>query len=109
MARLLRLAFIMLLLCAGVVVAAPVVMTSGDATKPPLDMPTPKPPRNEFVLHVDQRSGCVWRVSIETGKRELTSPCRRPQGEAKPASRLADRESAKSPKPTSEKASVSRP
>ncbi len=78
MARPLRLALILLLMCAGVVVAAPVV-TNSDQHQPSLiAAAAPKPVLNDFILQVDSKSGCVWRVWVDTGHRELDPfPCRR--------------------------------
>lgn len=73
MARPLRLAVILLLMCAGIVVAAPVA-TSPDRAQPlTIAKPLSKPVRNDVVLEVDQKSGCVWRVSLATGRRERES------------------------------------
>ncbi len=86
MARPLRLALILLLMCAGVVVAAPIV-TNSDQPKPSsVAAATPKPVLNDFILWVDARSGCVWRVSETTGQRELDPlPCKRPKNRTKSA------------------------
>ena len=84
MARPLRLALILLLMCAGVVVAAPVV-TNSDQHQPSLvAAAAPKPVLNDFILQVDSKAGCVWRVSVATGRRELDPlPCRRPKSRIK--------------------------
>jgi hypothetical protein len=86
MARPLRLALILLLMCAGVVVAAP-VMTNSDQHQPSLvTAVAPKPVLNDFILQVDSKAGCVWRVSVATGRRELDPlPCRRPKSRIKNA------------------------
>ncbi len=86
MARPLRLALILLLMCAGVVVAAPVV-TNSDQHQPSLvAAAAPKPVLNDFILQVDSKAGCVWRVSVATGRRELDPlPCRRPKSRIKNA------------------------
>ncbi len=85
MARPLRLALIVLLIGAGVV-AAPIV-TNSDQPKPSsVAAATPKPVLNDFILWVDARSGCVWRVSETTGQRELDPlPCKRPKNRTKSA------------------------
>ena len=92
MARPLRLALILLLMCAGAVVAAPGITNVNPNPRSTIAVPVPKPIRDEFILHVDQQSGCVWRVSMATGKRELGFlPCQRPKRELKKAERqIAD-------------------
>jgi hypothetical protein len=46
----------------------------------------PKPVLNDFILQVDAKAGCVWRVSVATGWRELDPlPCRRPKSRIKNA------------------------
>jgi hypothetical protein len=88
MARPLRLALILLLMCAGAVVAAPGITNFNPNPRSATAVPVPKPARDDFVLHVDQQSGCVWRVSMATGKRVLGSlPCKRPKRELKKAER----------------------
>jgi hypothetical protein len=90
MARPLRLALILLLMCAGAVVAAPGITNFNPNLRSATAVPVPKPARDAFVLHVDQQSGCVWRVSVATGKRELGSlPCKRPKRGLKKAERQA--------------------
>lgn len=43
--------------------------------------PAPTLLRDDIVLHVDLRSGCVWRVFNASGRRELASqPCKRAKG-----------------------------
>lgn len=80
MARPLRLALVLLLLCAGAVVAAPILTNSDQRMPPSVAAATPKPVRTDFVLQVDAKSGCVWRVSVATGRRELDPlPCKRPK------------------------------
>ena len=80
MARPLRLALILLLMCAGVVVAAPVVTNPAQNQPSSVPAAAPKPVLNDFILRVDSRSGCVWRVTVATGRRELDPlPCRRPK------------------------------
>jgi hypothetical protein len=82
MARPLRLALILLLMCAGAVVAAPGITNVNPNPRSTIAVPVPTPARDDFVLHVDQQSGCVWRVSLATGKRELGFlPCQRPKKE----------------------------
>jgi hypothetical protein len=88
MARPLRLALILLLMCAGAVVAAPGITNFNPNPRSTIAVPVSKPVRDEFVLHVDRQSGCVWRVSMATGKRELGDlPCQRPKRELKKAER----------------------
>jgi hypothetical protein len=78
MARPIRLALILLLLCAGVVVAAPIVTNSDQYQTSSIAVAAPKPVLNDFIIRVDSRSGCVWRVSVATGRRTLDPiPCRR--------------------------------
>jgi hypothetical protein len=90
MARPLRLAVILLLMCAGAVVAAPGITNSNPTPRATIAVPVPKPVRDAFVLQVDQKSGCVWRVSLATGKRALDPlPCQRPKRELKKAERQA--------------------
>jgi hypothetical protein len=86
MARPLQLALILLLMCAGVVVAAP-VFTNSDQHQPSLVITAaPKSVLNDIILRVDSRSGCVWRVSVTIGRRELDPlPCRRPRTRIKNA------------------------
>jgi hypothetical protein len=80
MSRPLRLGLILLLFGAGVVVAAPVIMNQRPGPLPSAAVVAPKPIRNEFILWVDSESGCLWRVSVVTGRRELDPlPCRRPK------------------------------
>ena len=84
MTRPLRLALSMLLTGAGVVFAAPVVTNAGKGQVSKVEAPVRQAIRSGFVLHVDQKTGCVWRVSSETGKRNLDPlPCKRPK--SKPA------------------------
>ena len=92
MARPLRLALILLLMCAGAVVAAPGITNVNPNPRSTIAVPVSKPARDDFVLHVDQQSGCVWRVSLATGKRELGFlPCKRPKSELTKAVRqIAD-------------------
>ena len=74
----LRLALIMLLMCAGIVVAAPLVTRVDTSERALTAKPGPALARETFVLQADRRSGCVWRVSTTTGRRELGFlPCRR--------------------------------
>jgi hypothetical protein len=88
MARPLRLALILLLMCAGAVVAAPGITNVNPNPRSTIAVPVPKPVRDDFVLHIDRQSGCVWRVSMATGKRELGFlPCQRPKRELKKAER----------------------
>lgn len=78
MTRPFRLALIMLLMCAGIVVAAPLVTKVNQSQPASITQPAPMLLPDDFVLHVDRRSGCVWRVSTTTGRRELASqPCKR--------------------------------
>ncbi len=80
MTRPLRLALIMLLTGAGVVFAAPVVTNTGKGQASKTEALVRQTIRSGFVLHVDQKTGCVWRVSSETGKRHLDPlPCKRPK------------------------------
>jgi hypothetical protein len=86
MARPLRLALFLLLMCAGAVVAAPGITNFNPNLQLTTAVPVSKPVRDDFVLHVDRESGCVWRISLATGKRELGSlPCKRPKRELKKA------------------------
>ena len=86
MARPLRLALIPLLMCAGVVVAAPVLTNSDQHQASLVSAAAPKPVLNDFILQVDAKAGCVWRVSVATGRRELDPlPCRRPKSRIKNA------------------------
>jgi hypothetical protein len=80
MARPLRLALILLLLCAGVVVAAPAIKTFDQRPPPSGAVAAPKPVGDNFILRLDSESGCLWRVSVATGRRELDPlPCKRPK------------------------------
>jgi hypothetical protein len=86
MARPLRLALVLLLMCAGVVLAAPVVTNSGQHQPSSVAMVAAKPVLNDFILRVDSRSGCVWRVSVATGRRELDPlRCKQPKSRIKNA------------------------
>ena len=86
MARPLRLALIPLLMCAGVVVAAPVLTNSDQHQASLVTAVAPKPVPDDFILRVDSKAGCVWRVSVATGRRELDPlPCRRPNSRIKNA------------------------
>jgi hypothetical protein len=99
MARPLRLALILLLMCAGAVVAAPGITNVNPNPLSTIAVPVPKPVRDEFVLHVDRQSGCVWRVSMATGKRELGFlPCQRPKKE-KAVRKIADPQVTSAQKP----------
>jgi len=70
----------MLLTGAGVVFAAPVVTNAGKGQVSKAEAPVRQTIRSGFVLYVDQKTGCVWRVSSETGKRNLDAlPCKRPK------------------------------
>jgi hypothetical protein len=90
MARPLRLAFVLLLMCAGAVVAAPGITNSNPTLRSTIAVPVPKPARDAVVLQVDQKSGCVWRVSLATGTRELDPlGCKRPKRELKMTKRQA--------------------
>jgi hypothetical protein len=90
MRRPLRLALIMLLMGAGVVIAAPAVTHSGKSALSEAAMPARQVASNEFVLHVDRKSGCVWRVSAETGRRNLDPlPCKRPKLKAQKVEQIA--------------------
>ena len=41
----------------------------------------PEAVRDDFILRVDARSGCVWRVSVATGRHEFDPlPYKRPKG-----------------------------
>ncbi len=73
MVRLLRLSLVLLVTCAGVVVAAPLVVGLSPSEQNAVD----KPGRNGVILQLDRKSGCVWRVAEATGKRELDGPCKR--------------------------------
>lgn len=89
MTRPFRLALIMLLMCAGIVVAAPIVRKVDRGQLPLIATPAPTLPRDNFVLHADQRSGCVWRVSTTTDRRELASqPCKRAKGQQRESKAL---------------------
>jgi hypothetical protein len=80
MTRPLRLALIMLLMGAGVVIAAPVVTNTQKGQFFKAEDTARQAVRNEFVLHVDRTTGCVWRISAETGRRNLDPlPCKRPK------------------------------
>ena len=86
MARPLRLALILLLMCAGLVVAAPVVTNSNQHQPSSVVGAAPKPLLNDFILQVDSKAGCVWRVPVATGRRELDPlPCKRPKNRTKSA------------------------
>ncbi|GEO14014.1 hypothetical protein [Microvirga aerophila] len=88
MTRPLRLALIMLLTGAGVVFAAPVVTNAGKGHVSKVVAPARQANPGGFVLHVDQKTGCVWRVSSETGKRNLDPlPCKRPKSKLAQAER----------------------
>ncbi|PVE24125.1 hypothetical protein DC522_12610 [Microvirga sp. KLBC 81] len=77
---------ILLLLCAGVVIAAPAIMNSDQRIPSSVAAAAPKPVRNDFVLRVYAKSGCVWRVSVDTGRRELDPlPYKRPKGRVQKA------------------------
>jgi len=88
MARPTRLALILVALCAGIV-AVPAVTTPGSDPPSMARTPTPVPARDDFILRVDRQSGCVWRVSVTTGKRELAF--RRCTGPKRTFSNLARR------------------
>jgi hypothetical protein len=76
MAGPLRLAAIMTLLCAGIVIPAPAVENPRGVPLSILAKPAPATGRDGFILRVDRASGCIWRVAVATGKRELASrPC----------------------------------
>jgi len=80
MSRPFRLGLVLLLFGAGVVVAAPVIMNQPSEPLPSAAAVAPKPIRNEFILQVDSKSGCLWRVSVATGRRERDPlPCKRPR------------------------------
>ncbi len=97
MARPIRLALILVALCAGIV-AVPAVTTPGSDPPPMARTPTPAPVRDDFILRVDRQSGCVWRVSVTTGKRELAfRRCTGPKRTLNNAARRADPESRVSP------------
>ncbi len=86
MARPLRLASVLLLMCAGVVVAAPIVTNSNQLQPSSVIAAAPKLVLDDIILQVDSRSGCVWRVSVPTGRRELDPlPCRRNKSRIKHA------------------------
>ena len=88
MARPLRLALIMLLTGAGVVIAAPVVTSTGRVKSPGIEAPAKPVVHSEYVFHVDQKSGCVWRIAVESGRRNLdTLPCKRPKLKSRQAER----------------------
>jgi hypothetical protein len=70
MTRSLHLAILTLLMGAGVVFAAPAVTTHDGPPRLIADKAGPTAKRPEFVLHVDSKSRCVWRVSTLDGKRE---------------------------------------
>jgi hypothetical protein len=70
MTRSLHLAIIALFMGAGVVFAAPAVTTHDSLPRSIADRSEPAAKRPEFVLHVDSKSRCVWRVSTVDGKRE---------------------------------------
>lgn len=101
MARPLRLALILLLMCAGAVVAAPGITNVNPNPRSIIAVPVPKPVRDDVVLNVDRQSGCVWRVSVATGKRQLGFlPCKRPKSEPKKAERqIADPQVSTAKKP----------
>jgi hypothetical protein len=70
MTRSLHLAILALLLGAGVVFAAPAVTNQDRLPRSIADRSEAAARRPEFVLHVDSKSRCVWRVSTVDGKRE---------------------------------------
>jgi hypothetical protein len=75
-------------MCAGAVVAAPGITNVNPNPRSTLAVPVPTLVRDDFVLQVDRQSGCVWRVSVATGKRQLGFlPCKRPKSELKKAER----------------------
>lgn len=88
MTRSLHLALLALLLGAGVVFAAPVINDHQRLLRLVADKPAPRASRPDFVLHVDSKTGCVWRVSTADGKRHGDRlPCSRPKTELKHVTR----------------------
>jgi hypothetical protein len=87
MNRSLRLAALALFMGAGVVVAAPVVTSPGRPTQPLVDKSASRASHPDFVLHVDRKSGCVWRVSTLDGTRNGDRlPCARSKSAQRQAS-----------------------
>lgn len=70
MTRSLHLAAVALLMGAGVVVAAPAVTSHDPQPRSAAVSPASTEKRPDFVLHVDSKSRCVWRVSTVDGKRQ---------------------------------------
>jgi hypothetical protein len=96
MARPTHLVLILAALCAGIV-AVPAVTTPGSDPPSMARTPTAAPVRDDFILRVDRQSGCVWRVSVTTGKRELAFRCTGPKRILNNPARRADPESRVSP------------
>lgn len=70
MTRSLQLAIFALLMGAGVVLAAPAVTSHDNLPQLIAGRSAPTAKRPDFVLHVDSKSRCVWRVSTADGKRQ---------------------------------------
>lgn len=88
MTRSLHLAAVALLMGAGVVAAAPAVTSHGPLPQSAVSS-APAAARPDFVLHVDSKSRCVWRVSTVDGKRHGDRlPC------AKAAKQMTSRKTA---------------
>jgi len=80
MTRSLHLAALALCMGAGVVVAAPVVTGPDRPMQPVVERSDSRASRPDFVLHVDRKTGCVWRVSTLDGSRNGDRlPCARPK------------------------------